>query len=49
MHKCKPLRWLLGLIPFALVAYLIVVSVRMDIESELTEKAQLALTNAGLF
>jgi len=42
------LRWLLGLIPFALVAYLIVVSVRMDIESELTEKAQLALTNAGL-
>ncbi len=45
---CRPWRWLWGLIPLALIALLVILGERGNIERDLTERAHGALGKAGL-
>ena len=45
--KCKPWRWLWGLLPLALLGYFMVLGERARIEGDLTERARIALDESG--
>lgn len=49
MYKCRPWRWLWGLVPLALLCLLAFYVARQAIEQDLTTRAQAALSEAGLF
>ncbi len=46
--KCKPLSWLWGLIPLALLGFMAIYSERSSIESDLKVRGMQALRNAGM-
>ena len=48
MHKCKPSRWLIGLIPLLILGYFVAVGMRFEVEGDLTRRAKAALADAGL-
>ncbi len=48
MLRCKPSRWLLGLIPLALIALLVIYGERRFVEEDLKARAQRVLGDAGI-
>ncbi len=46
--NCKPLRWLWGLLPLALIGYLVNYSARPMVEADLKSRGEAALKAAGL-
>ena len=46
--SCRPLRWLWGLIPLALIGFMVNYFARPVIQADLKERGEIALKNAGL-